>query len=292
MTSLARPPIVARMLLAQLLDHTRIEVVGEDAQEWLQGQLTCDLNPSQPGDATFGLILSPQGKIVSDTWVLHHPNSEDEQVFSLSLPRQHAETALKRLERYLVMEDVELEISALRLVSAQGPGAYDTLSALTESHVWCVSRFGKIDDPRNGAEVWLQPDDAQTVLRSLPAASEEAWRHARIEAGWPTMDNEIDDSCLPQELGLFSALSFEKGCYLGQEPVVMLEHRGKPPRRLAWVRGQVREGAEVMAGRRVAGVIRSCASGVGLALIKRRWLEDDLTVDGMSVSVSVIEHRA
>lgn len=264
----------------QTLEERRIDVHGEDAREWLNGQMTCDLRELSPGSATYGLILSSKGKLISDVWVLEHPEEGEEQHFALSLPALHAEAVFDRLDRFLVMEDVELSFSETQVVSVQGKGAQAILSEQT-TRVWPVTRLDT-----EGAEVWLPAEDAEALAATLGITDKVAFDDARVEAGVPALGQDMGDSTLPQEVGLHAAVCFSKGCYVGQEPVVMLEHRGKPPKRLVQLGVDgASVGDAVLSGERNVGRVTSVHSSrpMALALIKRKHLEDSPLSVGESI---------
>jgi folate-binding protein YgfZ len=269
----------------QLLEERRIDVHGEDAREWLNGQLTCDLRETSPGSATYGLILSSKGKLISDVWVLEHPEEDGVQRFSLSLPTLRADAAFERLDRFLVMEDVELAFSEDLLVSVQGSGARSALGE-HKTTVWPTTRLDT-----EGAEVWLPASESAALIASLGTTTRVAFDDARVEAGVPALGQDMGDSTLPQEVGLHSAVSFNKGCYVGQEPVIMLEHRGKPPKRLVQIRVDGSSvGDAVLSGERNVGRITSVHSSLpmALALVKRKHLEDSLRVGESEVATLTI----
>ncbi|MEM6958585.1 MAG: hypothetical protein AAF411_26750 [Myxococcota bacterium] len=264
------------------LNWKRIDVVGDDRLEWLGGQITTNLAGLETGEARPGLLLTAKGKTLTDLWVLA---SEDR--LHLSLPAPALEEAIARLERYLVMEDVDLEVAEVSLLSVQGPGAAEALRAQTDAPLWPVPRFGK-----EGAECWLEPDVLADVLTKLGGASDEAaWNDARVAAGRPALGSELAGRVLPQELGLYDHISFNKGCYIGQEPVVMLEHRGKPPKRLVRVQGRaLSAGAAVQRDDKDVATLTSASSdgSQALALVPRRHLDSTLSVNGQEVAVEVL----
>ncbi len=127
------------------------------------------------------------------------------------------------------------------------------------------------------------------------ATAAAAWEDARIHAAIPRMGHEITENALPQELGLYHAVSFKKGCYVGQEPVVMLEHRGKPRTRLvrltlphapaAWAKGKApTAGSQLLSeaadspSAKAMGTVTSVGTDVPylLARVRRKHLDADL----------------
>ncbi len=280
---------------ARLLDDVVVSAVGEDAREWLHGQLTVDLR--ERSDAVrYGLVLAVKGKIVGDLHVIDRgPVGDDEERFDLLLPGSHADAILERLGRFLVMEDVELERLPLRVLSIQGPEAANVLPEGVEG--LAIDRLG-----HGGRELLVPADEADSMLAALavPTISEAGWELARLRQGRPRMGVDFGEHTLPQEAGLKErALAFDQGCYVGQEPVVMLEHRGKPPKRL--VRLTFAEGPApaagdaVTAGEREVGKVSSAAAdgsgAVALALVKRKALEGDapIMVGARAPTVTVVE---
>ena len=137
---------------------------------------------------------------------------------------------------------------------------------------------------RLGVVGWDSPEPAGDPI------DDASWERARIAAGIAEHGRDFGLDTLPQEVGLKRAVSFEKGCYVGQEPVVMLEHRGQPPRRLARVRLASCPDlpAEIRAEGALAGTLTSCVEGLGLALIKRKRLESSLRVNEEALEVLAI----
>ena len=223
-----------------------LEVRGEDAPTWLQGQVTADvLGAKSP---LYTLLLSPNGRVISDGWIV----PIDDESLDFIVPAHAADAALERLERYLVMEDVEL----------------------TLRHAEMYQRLGHPPEAEPHGARW----------------DEATWERARIEAGIPQHGRDFGADTLPQEAGLERAISFGKGCYIGQEPVVMLQHRGQPPRRLvrARVRGTPELPAPVLSEGSVVGSLTSAAGDLGLALIKRKRLDGDLRVGDQPLEVLAI----
>ncbi|MBX3250135.1 MAG: folate-binding protein YgfZ [Myxococcales bacterium] len=248
---------------AFLLDDVILRVTGDDAREWLQGQLTCDVGRPAASDAPsiYGLVLEGTGRILSDAWVL-----DDEGGLALRVPGHAADAVLTRLDRYIVMEDVELERDGRRVIHLVD-GASEGIA---------TPRLGA-----GGHDLLVPPEEVEPTLAALAArgfvlGDDAAWERARIDAGVPRHGVDFGLDTLPQEAGLWRAVSFQKGCYFGQEPVVMLEHRGKPPKRLVRMEleAPVAPGAAVQdAEGREVGRVTSAAAAVALALVKRRALE-------------------
>lgn len=224
-----------------------VRVGGEDARTWLNGQITNDVSRTRAGDAVYAVIVDVRGRILTDLFALDRGDG-----FALLLPRDRLDPMLAHLERYVVMEDVELAGRAVEVVTAQGPA-----SAGLE--------LGGFPCPRLGGtgvdllDVALDVAVARAERLGGGLVGEDAWELARLRAARPAYGPDFDESTYPQEAGLAaSAVSFTKGCYVGQEVVCMLENRGQLRRRLVALEAEVlvppgtpllRDGAEVGAVR-------------------------------------------
>ena len=207
-----------------LSDRAIISVSGDDAREWLQGQLTNQVEGVEPGGSLYAFVLTLKGRILADVYAL----LREDDVW-LDVPAAQVSALLERLDRYIIMEDVDLEVREdLRVITAQGPSASD----LAEGG-WPADRLGV------GGQQWVVPSD-EPELERLTARSRElgggwvsdqAWNHAHVLRGRPRFGVDFGEWTYPQESGLNPiAVSFTKGCYIGQETVVMLENRGKAPK--------------------------------------------------------------
>lgn len=124
-------------------------------------------------------------------------------------------------------------------------------------------------------------EDLSLIAKLENASPINALDSARVEAGVPAFGVDYDASFLPQEAGLSAMISFTKGCYVGQEPVIMLEHRGKPTKRVMHVRcdAPVEVGTPITSDEKVVGRITSISGDQALATIKRRALESGQTLE-------------
>lgn len=219
--------------VAVLSEACVVRVGGEDARTWLQGQVTNDVLLLDDGSSCYALLLDAQGKIDCDLFAVRRG-----ELFVV-LPRAKVDEVLARLDRFIVMEDVELERrDDLAVLTVQGPRAADVAS--NDPGVHRADRLGLggfdrlVDREALGAarEAWVE----RARALSGGEVSADALELARIRAGRAALGPEAGPHTLPQEVALAgAAVSFKKGCYVGQEPVVMLEHRGKPPKRLVRV---------------------------------------------------------
>ncbi len=248
----------ARLAIAgvRALDTGVLRVRGEDARSWLNGQITNDIRAMSRGDAIYALVLDGRGKILADAWVLER--GED---VLLVVPRETVEPLREHFDKYIVMEDVELDAPALAVVTVQGARAADVAG----SDGFPCDRLGD-----GGRDVVVPEGDRDAALARLIEAAERvgggavddaAWELARVRRAVPRFGVDFGPANYPQEAGLKDrAVSFTKGCYLGQEVVCTLENRGQLSRRLVRLEGApARPGDELRADEKVVGQVTSSA---------------------------------
>lgn len=281
-----------------LLDRShvgRLELLGEDRQRFLQGLVTCDVGALSPGEGSYGFFTSPQGKILADVEVLAHPDR-----LRLELPPGKAPLIAAHLGKYLIADRVEVRpLTDALPISVLGPGAEDLLRGEAELPVAllahrgvvvagievCLVRVSRGGQP--GFDLWASASLSGRLVEALLARpgvvplSLAAFDQLRVEAGVPAFGIDFGEEHFPQESGLEAqAVSYTKGCYLGQEIVARIHYRGKANhalRRLVF-RGDavppagtrlLFEGQEVG---RVGSAVAPLGGGnpVGLAVIHRK----------------------
>jgi len=209
-----------------------IDLDGEDQRTWLNGQISNDVRQTRKGDAVYALVLNVRGKIVCDLWAVDRGAA-----FSLIVPVAASDTLRAQLEQYIIMEDVTLSVrDDAVIVSVQGPHALAVASAVAAPAFRC-DELGV-----GGVHVIATKKDAATLTAQLIARAHDvgggevddaAFELARLRRAVPRFGRDFDNSHYPQEAGLKQrAVSFSKGCYLGQEVVCTLESRGKLTRKL------------------------------------------------------------
>jgi len=247
------------------------KVSGEDAFTFLQGQFTNELRQAS-GSASYGLWLNQKGKVLADSQVLRISEKE----FVLFSEFSPAAIIRQRLEDYIVADDVELtdETATTLALTLWGKGGNDTISRWL-GEVPVPGRFIRSGDlvafrgRRLPGENWevLGPEKkikelhgqlrADGAVETSPAEME----FARISAGIPVVPADVGPGDLPNEGGLEEiAISYTKGCYLGQEVMARLKNLGQVRRRLQVVRGRGTPPAPLAAvyqGEKKAGEIRT-----------------------------------
>ena len=223
---------------AVLLERDVLKATGPDAQSYLDGQLSQDIAALKPGEPAWSFILQPTGKVDSYCRVFR----VNEEEFYLEVPAGHGEAALTRLERFKLRVDCEIELQHWQMQAIRGPKstlqdgiAVDKAAILSQANSQPVLLASVNWQGTEGFDLLGTDLPAPPVRECSPAALETL----RIEAGVPQMGQDITEGAIPAEAGnriLEDAVSFTKGCYVGQELVARVESRGgNVPRRLLGV---------------------------------------------------------
>ena len=258
-------------------------VTGSDRQSWLNGLLTCDLKGLSVGAGTYGLATSKVGRILADVVVVATSDT-----LLLGVPRARDHVLLTEFDRYLVMEDAAVsgESDRFAWVALVGAGAAAVAQQLAPG---VVAAPLALLEGQDGAVIVTPVTAFETLCAALVHAGAElsdeaSWDRLRLEAGAPRFGVDFDEKTYPQEANLERrAVSFQKGCYLGQEVVCRLEMRGHVRRRLASLEIEGEEtlapGVEVttLAGESVGAVTSAAWSPtcgvVALAMLTRAYTE-------------------
>lgn len=218
----------------RLADRSGIVVRGKDRLTWLNGLVTCDLAKLGPGSGAYGLIVEKKGRIQTDLYLVP---AKGEDVVALAVPASLREATLATLDHYLVMEDAELEPADLAFFHVHGEGARAVADELDAPFAGALDVLGS-----GGAALAVPSAESaafeERLARALAKVSgtildDDRWNAVRIEHGLPRFGVEVDATLYPQEAALERlAVAFDKGCYLGQEVVYMLENRGHVKRKL------------------------------------------------------------
>lgn len=264
-----------------LLDRSKrgkLLLTGADVAEFLQGQLTNDVAALAAGRGCYAALLTHKGKLRADLRVLRGPDwclldTEPSGLAVLS----------KTVQMYSLGRDVKLRDETARraILSLIGPAAGSALEVEPPEHedAFLEGALGLYVRTYAGIDVICAADAAGAARTALDVqeVSESAAECVRIEAGRPRHGLDMDADTMPEEAGITArAVSFTKGCYVGQETVARLHYRGKPNRRLRGLRlsASPAHGDAVTAGERSVGRIGSaCLSPVhgpiALAILRR-----------------------
>jgi folate-binding protein YgfZ len=302
-------------------ERATLLVKGADAAEYLQGQLTNDTEALGPNEGCYAALLDRKGHLQSDMRVLHldqHNLATSSasgpgvpRIYWLDLEPGPAPAVLKHLRTYSVGRDVEIEdaTESWAVTSLIGPRAGELagFEGLGPEHAQAFRDWGGTEvlavATDLGLDLITRADQAATLREQLTAAgvpevNEEAAEILRVESGRPRFGFDMGPETMPAEAAITErAVNFEKGCYIGQEPVARLHYRGKPNRRLRGLRlsAPAARGEPLRLGDREVGTIASvCLSPalgpIALAVIRREASEgDELAVGDDSVTAEVVE---
>lgn len=275
------------MSATRLIDRGVIRVSGEDARDFLQNIVTNEMDEVTPERAGYGALLTPQGKIICDFFVVALP-AEDGGGFLLDTPLLQTADLMKRLKLYKLRAKVALEDLTEKsavLVSADGaplPGEAGFV----------------YDDPRLPALGQRAIADVEGI-DELVTAEPDAYHARRIALGIPAGGRDFPyGDTFPHEalLDQLGGVSFKKGCYIGQEVVSRMQHRGTARTRvvpIAFDDGIVAEtGVEATAGGKMLGSIGSGANGKALAMLRLDRLADALAAGETPLGGGLAFHLA
>jgi folate-binding protein YgfZ len=297
-------------------DRGLIVVSGTDRASYLQGLLTNDVAALKRGDGCYAAYLTAQGRMITDLMVY-----ELGDVMLLALERDVKDTVLARLDQVVFSEDVQLGdvTESFGSVVVIGPGADRVAGAVVPEVGNVRTSFGgeaaivlRNRDYGVLAHEMLvgrrRVDDLKTALQEAgaPEIDEKTAEAIRIEHGVPKFHRDMDEETIPLEAGIEeSAISFSKGCYVGQEVIIRVLHRGhgRVARRLVGLTlegGVAAAGAGIQAeGRevgRVTSAIHSGALGKDIALgyVQRDFVEPGtrVTAGGIPAVVTKLPFRA
>ena len=259
------------MKAALLPERGIIKVVGDDARKFLHGLVTTDMLGLAPGTARFGALLTPQGKIIADFFVTEALQA-DGGGFFLDSPRALAVTLVEKLNLYKLRAKVLVEdLTEILGVLAVWDGQDTTKGCAKQGLTYADPRL-----PALGFRVMIPPHRATAAASELGAAlvGAEDYEAHRIALGVPRggVDFVYGDA-FPHEADMdqLGGVDFAKGCYVGQEVVSRIEHRGNARTRAVALRydgAAPASGAPITAGERQVGTMGSAARGRGIALVR------------------------
>ena len=287
-------------------DRAKILVSGPDAAEYLQGQLTNDVEALPVGEGCYAALLDRKGHLQSDMRVLRLSDG-----IWLDLEPGPAPTVLSHLRTYSIGRNVDIaDVTAeWAILTVIGPRAAELtgLEGLGPEHTQRRRQWDGIEvlgvATASGVDLIVPAREAER-LRELALAAgvvevgEDAAEIVRIESGTPRFGAEMSAETMPAEAGIVdAAVSFTKGCYIGQEPVARLHYRGRPNRRLCGLElsAPAEAGAELRLGDRAVGRIgSSCLSPargpIALAIVRREAEPGaELAVGEAGVTARVID---
>ncbi len=285
--------LVERCGLFDRSQRGKLALAGPDAVEFLNGQVTNELTTLRPGAGCYAAFLTHKGKMLGDLRILAVGEDADAAPSQLLLDTERValQALFDMIRRFKVGYQVELHKRTLErgLLSLIGPeaAAIAGVERLPDAeHAHAPVAIEGIDAlavrTDVGVDLLCEADATPALSAALSArgampVSEQAAECVRIEHGRPRYGIDLDDSVIPQEAGLNErAVSFTKGCYVGQETVARLHYKGKPNRHLRGLRlsEPASSGEELSLGERSVGHVGSSAVSprlgpIALALVRR-----------------------
>jgi folate-binding protein YgfZ len=288
-------------------DRAAFTVSGPDGAEYLQGQLTNDIEALEPDGGCYAALLDRKGHLSSDMRVLRRENGD----LWLDLEPGAAEAVLKHLRTYSIGREVQIEDESDRwaIVSLIGPraGELSGFEGLGPEHAQRSRQWGGTEvlgvATDLGVDLIVKAEDAPELEGALSAGgavrvSDDAAEIVRVETGRPRLGLEMGPEHMPAEAGIVErAVNFEKGCYIGQEPVARLHYRGKPNRTLRGLRlsAPAAQGDSLLLGDREVGTVGTTALSpahgpIALAIVRREAEDGErLSVGDGSITAEVVE---
>ena len=251
--------------------HTRrlIRIAGEDAQDFLQGVLTCDVRPAWQGQAAYGALLTPQGKFLHDLFLMPWGDG-----VALDCDGTRYADLLSRLKMYRLRSKVEMDVLADNdgIIALWG----DALPpGLPEGSV-------ASPDPRLPDMGWRIIGDTgkqMAWLAGLKHVDEVDYHHHRLQCAIPDgVHDMVADKSLLMEYGFdrLQGVDFTKGCYIGQEVTARSKHRGQVRKALysVCISGALPpSGTNITCDGQEVGQLRSVSGGIGLAFLQIEAVE-------------------
>ena len=284
-------------------ERGKLALTGSEAKAFLHGQVTNDIEGLEPGQGCYAALLTHKGKMLGDMRVLDVGHE-----LLLDTERVALQELFNMIRRYKLGRDVELHKRTLEtaLLSLIGPdarriaGVDDLVEEHRNRHAEIAGVPVVLVATDVGIDVFAPAESKEAVIAELgvPAVDAEAAEVLRVERGRPRYGVDLDESVIPQEAGLNErAVSFTKGCYVGQETVARLYYRGKPNRHLRGLRlsapattGDVLRLGDKQVGRLGTVAVSPLYGPIALALVRREAAPGaTLTVGEGGVTAQVVE---
>ncbi len=202
--------------LIRLENRSVIEIGGDDTHDFLQGILTNDIDGAKQGAAIYAGLLTPQGKLLFDFLIVEH-----EGAYLVDVEKSQVDDLLKRLMFYRLRAKVDLNARPQAVICASTMGNSE---ASSDAISYADPRYEKM-----GSRVIMLNGDEESC-----AANTDKWLAHRIKHGLPEAPGDfMHGSCFPHDIAMdqLNGIGFNKGCYVGQEVVSRMQHRGTARKR-------------------------------------------------------------
>lgn len=295
--------------IGAIAQRGQIAVAGPDRLTFLHGLLTNDIAALSAGRGCYAAWLTPQGRMLCDMHVL-----ESGDMVLLDVPAAETDTVAARLEQFHFTEEVQISVlTSLAAIWLHGPAAPPLLGANSDS--WTqyqnvrvdfasvpvvIARIDQLAVP--GFVIYADKQHGDQVMSALRAAgalsvSPASLDAARLEAAYPVFGLDMTSDTIPLEAGIEErAISMTKGCYVGQEVIIRVLHRGhgRVARKLVLLRVEgdaPTHGAKAFSADREVGFVTSSANSPRLGALALAYLHRDFVAPGTTVDVQVGDRR-
>jgi folate-binding protein YgfZ len=292
----------------------RLRLTGADRKEYLQGLLTNDTAALSAGTGCYAALLTAQGRMIADMYLV-----ETGDAIVMDLEREVSAKVFAHLDRFVITEDVQItdETASVSQIGVFGPNACSVLAAVlgldrswldaatpleNRNALWKATPVLVVrrdDAGVAGFDLLIGVDRARSLADVLRASGAvdvdpDVVDVSRVEAGLPVFGRDMTEDTIPLEAGIEGrAISFTKGCYVGQEIIIRVLHRGqgRVARRLVGLTFDASAavpaaGSRIRAGDREIGAVTSAVRSVALGgAIAMGYVQRDFTEPGTEVAV-------
>lgn len=255
---------------------------GEDTERFLQGTVSQDVEKIEDGEARPASLLTVKGKLVSDAIMMRL----GEDRYGMAVPASLADEVYANLDRHIIMDEVEVSVDGeAGLAWSSGPVQADGV------------RCFKATYPATGHLLVGAPAALSAALSDANALEDAAWARRRIEQGVPAWGFEIEAGRFPPEVGFVDSVSYDKGCFMGQEPLARIHARGQVNRVLVRVEAPAGTAAPALpaalehTAQGEVGHLTTVAAGetglVGLAVVRRKVADEGTSLSAGDATFTV-----
>ena len=261
---------------------------GSDAKEFLQGQMTQDINTISDQSYKMTSILNPKGRIIVTGLIKEFKG----KIFFI-ISKDLSEDCVQWLSRYILRSDVKISIEKNYIFGLNNENQKQLLKYDENQQQLNISPIS-MDHSRY---ILLADDEVSLKDKSIESINESEWILSDIKRGLPILSKESSEKYIPQmiNLDLLEGISFSKGCYTGQEVVARIQHRGKIKQRMFYITiesnsNEINAQSEVMCkNKKVGSIVMSKNSDNyfhALAVINTTDSDKDLLMDGSEVNLT------
>ncbi|ASG00676.1 MULTISPECIES: tRNA-modifying protein YgfZ [Vibrio] len=230
------------LMLTHLASWGAIIISGNDKKAYLQGQVTCNVVTLEPTQSTLGAHCDAKGKVWSVFRLFHHHDG-----YAMFQPLSAIEAELRELKKYAIFSKVNISQSQDIALGVMGEQAEQYINTLTadEGEVRLIDGGSAI---KISSQRWLLLVSEQTAQQLMTQSealkvTEETWTRFDIEEAVPVLGQADQNEHIPQAVNLqaFNGISFNKGCYTGQETVARAKYRGINKRAMYILQGNIEQ---------------------------------------------------